>query len=151
MKTLVICDVDGTLTDNTVYVDANGNESLRFNKRDGWLIGDASRAGVDVVLVTSEPSTGPAKARARKLDVPIHGWYVDVMPKAELVRSRKASGIHIVYIGNDRTDVDAMRAADEAFCPDDAEAVCSPPATRLAVRGGEGVLHAVLRMLLERA
>lgn len=34
----LIMDVDGTLTDGTIYLDNNGNEMKKFNVKDGYAI-----------------------------------------------------------------------------------------------------------------
>lgn len=143
--TIVICDVDGTLTDGRVWVDGNGNETLCFNKRDGWLIGKAREAGIGVVFVTSDPNPEPAKRRAAKLGVM---WSLN---KFHEVASAQTGGLRVVYIGNDASDVEAMKAADESWCPEDASPEAHAVATHLTSRcGGEGVLYEVLRELLAR-
>ena len=32
---MLILDVDGTMTDNGIYIDENGTESKRYNAKDG--------------------------------------------------------------------------------------------------------------------
>lgn len=148
--TIVICDVDGTLTDGRVWVDEDGNETLCFNKRDGWLIGKARGAGISVLMVTSELNTDPSIARARKLGVDFAYERNDLAKKAR-VQVHKLSGARVVYIGNDASDVDAMQAADESWCPEDASPEAHAVATHHTARcGGEGVLYEVLRELLAR-
>lgn len=175
-KTMVVCDVDGTLTDGSVYVDSNGNESLRFCKRDGWLLDEAKAAGIEVVMVTTDPSTVPARERANKLGLrfgncsPRQYETDKQMTKADVVRGWKGNGHRVVYIGDSPADLEAMRLADEAWCPADADPLRRvgdrmPGATdfpdldrarehrlvRADAKGGHGVLYEVLDRLLARA
>ena len=162
VKTVVICDTDGCLTDNTVRVDTNGLESLTFTKRDFWLIPDARKAGIEVVIHTSDKSVSIPAARAAKVSVPFIG--VDGgKGKAPLVRAFKAAGARVIYIGDAPADVEAMKEADEAWCPSDADlgpGAVFESGTRdgykigetlvrvTYVKGGHGVLHEVLGYLL---
>lgn len=153
IHTTVICDVDGTLTDGHVYVGDDGRETLRFNKRDGWLIARAASKGIEVVLVTVDPSEGPgldgpAKHRARKLGLPLV-WCADAEAKASVVRDHKREGKRVVYIGDGPQDVEALMAADAGFVPRGAAIGIGNRTARLAARGGEGVLHEVLGYLLD--
>jgi 3-deoxy-D-manno-octulosonate 8-phosphate phosphatase (KDO 8-P phosphatase) len=48
---LLILDVDGVLTDNSLYLDDRGIESKRFNVADGMGIRLAQNAGIEVALI----------------------------------------------------------------------------------------------------
>ena len=43
---MLILDVDGTMTDNGIYVDENGIESKRFNAKDGVGILELIKKGL---------------------------------------------------------------------------------------------------------
>lgn len=140
---LVLCDVDGVLTDGRVDVSDDGTETLRFHKRDGWLIRDAAEHGIEVVLITDDPTPGCAAHRASKLGLPLR-----LGGKPEAVRHYRALGYRVAFIGDSAADLEAMREADEAWRPIDAmieEGQCT------SRRGGDGVLHEVLSVLIARA
>lgn len=147
IHTVVLCDVDGVLTDGAVYVDADGRETLRFCKRDGWLIEQSRAMGIEVVMITDDPAWQAAAARAEKLGVTLHGPCVTGMTKKLAVKYYQATGKRVVFIGDSPADVEAMRAADEAWCPDDGRATFEE-VMRAPVRGGDGVLYHVLDRMI---
>src|SRR5665213_2523050 len=65
---VVVLDVDGTLTDGGMYYSAGGDAVKRFNVQDGMGITLLQRAGIEVVLLTSEDSP-VVTARAKKLRI----------------------------------------------------------------------------------
>lgn len=146
--TIVICDTDGCLTDGTVYVDWHGQEALRFNKRDGWLLREAAGLGIRVVVITMDPNPGPSQHRALKMSCE-HIATTTPEEKAEAVRGFKAEGKRVVYIGDSPQDLLAMWGADVAFVPHDADGILDRVAYgRTRAKGGEGVLHEVLQRLI---
>lgn len=168
--TTVICDTDGVLTDGTVCVDSEGRESLRFHKRDVWLLREAAEAGIAVVVVTLDPNPAPSRERAVKMGCE-HVAVTTPEGKRDLVLERKKLG-RVVYIGDSPQDLPAMAVADEAFTPSDADwtrigmwmlgsrwlpADCESAKDHrgvcrtVASVGGGGVLDDVLRILLREA
>ncbi|MCK4692902.1 MAG: acylneuraminate cytidylyltransferase, partial [Anaerolineales bacterium] len=66
---LLILDFDGVLTDNRVWVDAEGRELVAAHRGDGWGVALLRERGFEVVVLSSE--TDPVvEARCRKLGVP---------------------------------------------------------------------------------
>ncbi|MFM8438991.1 MAG: HAD family hydrolase, partial [Candidatus Kapaibacterium sp.] len=49
---LIVIDVDGTLTDGSMYFSDQGEAMKRFSVRDGMGITLAHRAGIEVALMT---------------------------------------------------------------------------------------------------
>lgn len=141
----ILCDVDGTLTDGTVIVGEDGTESLRFHKRDAWLLADARARGVGVTLITSEVNHHAALARGTKLGLALL-YAPSPEAKREEVRRAKAGGAKVLYIGDALADLLAMEEADAAACPYDGYG--APGVHRLAVCGGDGVLHSALSIIL---
>src|SRR5436853_6682341 len=64
---LFLCDVDGVLTDGTVYM-GGGVESKRFNIRDGLGLKFLQRHGIRVGWVSRRPSTA-TRQRADDLKI----------------------------------------------------------------------------------
>lgn len=101
----VVLDFDGTQTDDSVQVASDGSEQVRVHRGDGLGIAALRRAGVPVLVLSSE--TNPVvRARARKLGVPVlHG----VDDKATVLRDWCAGeGLQpgrVLYAGNDVNDL----------------------------------------------
>ena len=49
---MLILDVDGTMTDNGIYVDENGIESKRFNAKDGVGILELIKKVIMLVIIS---------------------------------------------------------------------------------------------------
>ena len=52
----LICDVDGVLTDGTVFLDNKVGELKAFNIKDGLGIKLMQRSGIEVVIITGRNS-----------------------------------------------------------------------------------------------
>ena len=106
----MIFDFDGVFTDNAVYVDQNGVESVRCSRSDG--LGLARVRGLDVkVCIVSTEVNPVVTARAEKLKV-----------KCWQAVSDKSIAVHEVcfefgvdpkktmFVGNDINDIPAFKA-----------------------------------------
>src|SRR5690606_41808200 len=65
---LAVFDVDGVLTDGSLYYGPDGETLKVFNVRDGHGIKSLQRAGIDVAIITGRNSRMTA-ARARDLGI----------------------------------------------------------------------------------
>ena len=66
---LIISDVDGVLTDGSIYIDKEGNDGLvRFNILDGMGIVTAMQCGINFAVISGRSSSNVAK-RLEKINV----------------------------------------------------------------------------------
>ena len=65
---LLVCDVDGVLTDGGLYYDEDGRVVKRFDVRDGLAVRMLQRAGITVALLSGGRS-GTIEHSARHLDI----------------------------------------------------------------------------------
>ena len=97
---MIICDVDGTLTDAGMYYDSNGDIMRKFNTRDAQGLARVRSMGVEVILLSAEDSE-ITRVRAKKLG--IDGCYVGISDKcsflAELALSHNIDLSTVCYIG----------------------------------------------------
>lgn len=104
----VVTDFDGVHTDDTVMTDAEGRESVRVSRSDGMGIARLRRAGIPVLILSSE--TNPVvSARARKLQVDVRQGVDDKV--AALLKWVTAQGVplsRVAYIGNDINDLGCL-------------------------------------------
>jgi 3-deoxy-D-manno-octulosonate 8-phosphate phosphatase (KDO 8-P phosphatase) len=109
---LVVTDVDGVLTDGTVYYSAEGEAMKRFSLRDGMGVERLRNDGVETAIVTREKSAIVAR-RAEKLGIRL--CYLGVFDKKEaLARILADAGLTdvaaLAYIGDDVNDLGIMEA-----------------------------------------
>jgi YrbI family 3-deoxy-D-manno-octulosonate 8-phosphate phosphatase len=105
----VFFDFDGVFTDNGVYVDQDGNESVRCSRLDGVGLSRMRGAGVDAMVITKEVNPVVAR-RCAKLKVPCVQVSGDKLPvlKAAMAE-RGVSPQEACFVGNDLPDAECLR------------------------------------------
>lgn len=143
-------DVDGVLTDGSLYFGAEGETLKRFNTLDGHGIKLLARAGITPAVVTGRDS--PAlRVRLAALGV-THVRYgtEDKKPAAEAILAELGlTWSQAAWIGDDWPDLPALRRCAFACAPANAHAEVKAVAhhvTRLA--GGEGAAREYCDLLL---
>lgn len=152
-------DFDGVFTDNRVWVDQDGRESVRCDRGDGLAI-DLVRAfqrrgtfTAELFILSKEPNP-VVLARARKLKLDCHHGVRDklMFMRAHLARRFPANPqafAGLVYLGNDLNDLPLMRRAGYAVAPADAHPKVREIAHLvLEQRGGQGFVRAFIERLL---
>jgi YrbI family 3-deoxy-D-manno-octulosonate 8-phosphate phosphatase len=107
--TLLVMDCDGVLTDGSVYYSVNGEELLRFHRRDGHGIEMLHQRNIRTAIISSENSE-IIRVRAEKMKIKY--VFVGIKNKAsslaELIELLKIKKENIAYIGDDVNDFDVM-------------------------------------------
>ena len=121
---LVIFDIDGIFTDGSVYVDAAGNELLRFSRIDGQGIQLIREAGLKTAVISSADAQASRKRMEKlKIDSIIIG--VGTQDKLSHYQAlRNQYGLRdeqIAYCGDDIMDIAVLQAAGLALCPANAQ------------------------------
>ena len=152
-------DFDGVFTDNKVWVDQDGRESVRCDRSDGLafdLIRAFQRRGKlsAEFFILSKESNAVVLERARKLKLNCHHGIRDKLTfMRDHLKSRFSSDTDLfsglVYLGNDLNDLPLMRHAGYAVAPADAHPMVKEIAHLvLEQRGGEGFVRAFIELLL---
>jgi YrbI family 3-deoxy-D-manno-octulosonate 8-phosphate phosphatase len=148
---LVVLDFDGVLTDNRVWVDAEGHELVAANRGDGLGLELLREEGIKIVVLSRE--TNPVvEARCRKLGLPFVQGLSD---KTEaLKRWMKESGTdaaHVIYLGNDVNDTPCFPLVGCAGVVADAHPQARTQADFvLSKKGGHGAVRELCDILLLR-
>jgi 3-deoxy-D-manno-octulosonate 8-phosphate phosphatase (KDO 8-P phosphatase) len=146
---LACFDVDGTLTDGRLYIDANGGETKAFHVRDGQGLALLLRAGIAVAFVTARPGAAAAR-RAAELGAECHAEVADKLAFVQaLALERSLRMDEVAFMGDDLADLAAMRAAGLAAAPADAHPLALECAHwRSRAGGGEGAARELCDLLL---
>ena len=141
---LIVCDVDGCLTNGEMTYNEHGGEVKTFHARDGIAIQQAQEAGIEVAFLSSGYTAGPIVARAAKLGV--KRVAVTREPKVATLKSwmqeLKLQSSQVAYLGDDINDLEAMRLCGLTACPADAHPKVKNAVHKvLATPGGRGVLR----------
>ena len=153
---LFVSDVDGVLTDGGMYYSEKGDESKKFNTRDGMGFQLIREAGIKTGIITSE-STEMVTRRAKKLKIDYlqqarrDGGKLSAMQ--EMCDDLGISLDHVAYIGDDINCLAVLQAVGYKACPSDAaaavkavEGICI-----LEHKGGEGCVREWAERILNLA
>lgn len=153
---LVSLDVDGVLTDGSLWVERSvvGDlaEIRRFHVLDGLGIRLLQQAGIEVALVSGKPS-GAVEARAEELEIAeVHLGYPfgKVAAIQGILWRRDWEWAHVAHLADDLADLAVMeRVGLPAAVGNAVPEVRDAAVWRGAVRGGEGAVREFARALLE--
>jgi len=147
---MLLLDVDGVMTDGSLYFGADGRESKAFSSRDGLGIRLAQKGGVEVGIITARRSEAVA-ARAENLG--ISRLYQGVGKKIEVFRrileETAIAPERIAYMGDDWLDLPVMREVGLAAAVAD-----GAPEVREAAHfvsrhpGGHGAVRELCELLI---
>lgn len=148
---LLILDVDGVLTDNTLYIDDDGKETKRFNMSDGMGIALALSSGLEIALISGRRSKATGyRASDLKIKHLFLGETDKIKAYEELKKNLNLKDEEIAYMGDDILDVPVLKRVALPISVKDA----NPVAKRFAkfvtkAEGGKGAVREVIDMILK--
>ena len=149
--TTFVLDVDGVLTDGTVYVFENGEQVRRMSIRDGFALQLAVKKGYRV-LVISGGNSPAVVLRLKKLG--ITDIFMNVLDKrsaiVQYMNDHHLVREKVLFMGDDIPDYIAMKQAGLACAPSDAaQEIKSVAAYITEARGGKGCVREVIEKVLK--
>lgn len=148
---LVVFDVDGVLTDGTIYLGADGKEIKAFNVLDGTGIKYLERAGIATAILTGRKAQATVH-RARELNIPhvIQNCKVKLDGLARLLRRTRLPAEAVCYVGDDLPDLPVMRAVGLAVAvPNARPEVLAVAHWVTQTPGGRGAAREVAERILK--
>lgn len=148
---LLVCDVDGVLTDGKLDYGADGEgERKAFHVRDGLGLRNLMAAGIEVAWITARGGVAVEKRVAElgiKHLVQKSGNKAAVL--AELAAKLGVALEHVAYVGDDLVDRDAMKTVGVAIAPADAHPEIRAIAHWVtSINGGRGAVREVCDAIL---
>lgn len=106
---LIIFDVDGVLTDGSLFYGDDGQEYKAFNSRDGHGMKMLQETGVQIGIITGRTSE-VVLHRMKNLQVQhIYQGRLEKLPAfEELIGKLGISAEHVAYVGDDVVDLPIM-------------------------------------------
>jgi 3-deoxy-D-manno-octulosonate 8-phosphate phosphatase (KDO 8-P phosphatase) len=147
---LFAMDVDGVLTDGTITVSSDGQETKRFSILDGMGIVRLHQAGITVAWISGRAS-GATTRRATELRVPhvIQGRTDKLMALQELASQLGLAAQQVCYMGDDDIDAPAIAWAGVGVAPANAMPSARQAAGYVPVRpAGQGAVREVCEQIL---
>jgi len=148
---LLILDIDGVLTDGSLYFDAKGETLKVFNVQDGHGIKMAQQGGIEVALVSGRRSDA-AFHRARELN--INRFYEGVRDKVaileELLAALNLTAPEVAAVGDDLVDLPLFNRVGLGVAVADAVPEAKAAAHWVTSRpGGKGAVREVCDLILK--
>lgn len=151
----IIFDFDGVFTDNKVWVNQDGVESVKCDRGDGL--------GFDILrnfimlkhwhldyFILSKETNPVVSSRARKMSIPC---IQSMANKAHFVSSylsdNNKSSEGLLFVGNDLNDLASIQLAGFSVAPSDAHPIILDQVDLvLNQKGGEGFVRALIEKLI---
>ncbi len=148
---LVIFDVDGVLTDGSLFVGDDGQEYKAFNSRDGHGIKMLLKYGVEIAIITGRTSKVVEHRMANLGINHIYQGKLDKLPAYEELRTKlDIRPEETAYVGDDVVDLPVMRRVGLAIAVQDAHPlVLRHSHWQTSSAGGRGAARDVCEMLME--
>lgn len=150
---LLVLDVDGVLTDGTIFIDDTGRQMRGFHIQDGLGITLWKAVGGKVAILTSKRSEA-VLARARMLGIDlVEQGAEDKLPGFErILANAGAASEEAAYVGDDLLDAAVMRRAGYPIAVANAADEIKQIARYVTGRsGGDGAVREAVEHLLKAA
>ena len=143
-------DVDGVLTDGTLYYADSGEEMKAFDVRDGHGLKMLKDGGVTLAIITSRSSRSlEARARNLGIDLLFQGAADKLAAFRELLGRCGAGAEACAYAGDDVVDLPVLKRCGLAVAMPDAPALVRRHAHYVTrARGGSGAVREACELIL---
>lgn len=144
MIKLLVMDVDGTLTDGSIFIGEHGEIMKRFNCKDGYAIQNIlpQMQVVPAIITGRESEILVRRCEELHIKYLVQNCQNKVGALSEIIGELGIKMSEVAYIGDDLNDLACMRQVGYRGCPHDAaeeikvicEYVCVSDGGRGAVR-----------------
>lgn len=148
---LVVFDVDGVLTDGSLFLGDGGEEYKAFHSRDGHGMKMLQEAGVELAVITGRTSK-VVEHRMASLGIEhVFQGQQDKLPAFEALVARVGlAPAECAYVGDDVVDLPVMRRVGLAIAVQDAHPLVVRHAHwQTPSPGGRGAARDVCELILE--
>lgn len=148
---LVICDVDGVLSDGLIYMGNNGEELKAFNVRDGYGIRCLITENIHVAIITGRQSKLVAdRAATLGIEHLYQGQSDKLIAFEKILSDLNLQPHQVAYIGDDLIDWPVMAKVGLSVAVADAHPILLQRAqyvTRIA--SGRGAVRELCDLILQ--
>ena len=146
-----IFDVDGVLTDSSVFVTNEGEILRTMNIRDGYAMKAAVESGYNVCIISGGSNEG---VRIRLRNLGITDIYLGTPDKVQTFNEytdvHQINPEHVLYMGDDIPDYHVMKLVGLATCPQDASPEIKAISKYISHKnGGKGAARDVIEQVMK--
>ena len=147
---LLALDVDGVLTDGTIYISPAGEVFKGFNAKDGMGISCALRNNLQIAVITGRQSP-IVERRCEELGIKLfmQGVKDKRLALQQMAQKLGLTREEIAYMGDDLNDIPAFKASGLNFVPADGSIEVLTVADIITkAKGGRGAVREAITMIL---
>jgi len=147
---LLALDVDGVLTDGTIYISPAGEVFKGFNAKDGMGISCALRNNLQIAVITGRQSP-IVERRCEELGIKLfmQGVKDKRLALQQMAQELGLTREEIAYMGDDLNDIPAFKASGLNFVPADGSIEVLAVADIITkAKGGRGAVREAITMIL---
>jgi len=143
-------DVDGVLSDGSVWTHPDGEQIRRMNIKDGYAIQHAVKKGYNIIIISGGTSEGVRKRLSTLGVTEINlGARSKIAVYMQMMNKFQLTAENVLYMGDDIPDFPVMQKVGFAACPHDAaheiKSICHYISPKL---GGQGCARDVIEQVL---
>jgi len=147
---LLALDVDGVLTDGSIYIDDHGNESKKFCVHDGYgIVSIREKFGIETIVISGRSS----KALLKRLDeLNISRFWVEQTDKSAAINIITQEGNiashQILFVGDDIPDLNVIKNVGLFVAVKNAHNIVKNKAHYITKKsGGQGAVREVCDLI----
>lgn len=148
---LVIFDVDGVLTDGSLFIGDGGEEYKAFYSRDGLGMKMLHATGVEIGIITARTAK-VVEHRMASLGIKhVHQGRLDKLSACEEMLAELGIAFeHTAYVGDDAVDLPVLKRVGLAVAVEDAHPIAKQHAHwQTAHPGGRGAARDVCELIMQ--
>ena len=148
---LIISDVDGVLTDGSIFIGPEGAEFKKFNVEDGAGVAFARLASIPIALISGRESKATTiRAKELKIEHCFQGSLDKTTPYKKVCNIYNVSPENIAYIGDGLIDIPVMLKSGFSVSPQNGHQSVKDISDYITEKsGGDGVLREVVDLILK--
>ena len=147
---LLLLDVDGVLTDGSIYFDHQGEELKAFNSKDGLGLHFLMEAGIQVGIITARQSKAlQHRCNNLGIDLVFQGMRDKASAMEQIQEQTGVSPKQMAYMGDDVLDLPMFTRVGLAIAVADAHPYVLDQAQMVtSAKGGKGAVREICDAIL---
>ena len=148
---MVITDFDGIITDNCVYIDANGNMTRKLNFKDVMAFSILKKNGYKIGIISGEENSAIQVINEKfQLDEVHQNIRIKIDVLKSIIAKYNLNDDEYVYIGDDINDIESLNyAKNKITVPNAVDKVKEIDAIQITLKnGGDGAFREVVDCLI---
>ena len=148
---LAAFDIDGVMTDGSLFYLPDSSQAKVFNAKDGLGIVMLNKAGIKTAIITAK-ETNAVKERANSLGITklFMNQKNKILALNSICKEFSLKHNEIMYMGDDLPDIEVLKSVGLSVCPNDAVAEVQEICDIVTKNsGGKGAVREICDFILK--